>query len=89
MRKISVSHQPHIRHLDQPVYLTLLAQSHAACTAVYLKFPCYKNQVEFTAPYAVNSASNEYDIEGMARCKIGGRVETSWSLERDVKLTNW
>jgi hypothetical protein len=85
MRKISVSRYPHIRRLDQPVHLTLLAQSHAACTAAYLKFPCYKGQVEFTAPYAVNSASSEYDIDGIARCKIGGRVETSWSLERDVK----
>jgi hypothetical protein len=85
MRKLSVSRQPHIRHLDQPVHLTLLAQSHAACTAAYLKFPCYKGQVEFTAPYAVTSASSEYDIDGIARCNIGGRVETAWSLERDVK----
>jgi hypothetical protein len=85
MRKIDMSRQPRIRHLDQPVHLTLLAQSHAACSAAYLKFPCYKGQVEFTAPYAVSSASSEYDIDGIATCKIGGRVETSWSLERDVK----
>ncbi len=85
MRKISVPRHPHIRRLNQPVHLTLLAQSHAACNAAFLKFPCYKGQVEFTAPYAVSSAGSEYDIEGIARCKIGGRVETAWSLERDVK----
>ncbi len=85
LRKISVSRHPHIRYLDQPVHLTLLAQSHAACSAAYLKFPCYKGQVEFTAPYAVSSAGSEYDIDGIAKCKIGGRIETSWSLERDVK----
>jgi hypothetical protein len=86
MRKISsVLRQPHIRSLDRPVHLTLLAQSHAECDAAYLKFPCYKGQVEFTAPYAVSSTDSEYEIAGIARCKIGGRIETSWSLERDVK----
>jgi hypothetical protein len=85
MRKISVPRQHHIRRLNEPVHLTLLAQSHAACNAAFLKFPCYKGQVEFTAPYAVSSTGSEYDIEGIARCKIGGRVETAWSLERDVK----
>jgi hypothetical protein len=85
MRKIGVPRHPHIRRLEEPVHLTLLAQSHAACNAAYLKFPCYKGQVEFRAPYAVNSTGSEYDIEGIARCKVGGRVETSWSLERDVK----
>jgi hypothetical protein len=85
MRKISVPRHPHIRRLNEPVHLTLLAQSHAACNAAFLKFPCYKGQVEFTAPYAVSSTDSEYDIEGIAKCKIGGRVETAWSLERDVK----
>jgi hypothetical protein len=85
MPKISVPRHPHIRRLNEPVHLTLLAQSHAACNAAFLKFPCYKGQVEFTAPYAVRSAGSEYEIEGIASCKIGGRVETSWSLERDVK----
>jgi hypothetical protein len=77
--------RPRIRRLDEPVHLTLLVQSHAACNAAFLKFPCYRGQVEFIAPYAVSSAGSEYDIEGIARCKIGGRIETSWSLERDVK----
>jgi hypothetical protein len=85
MRRISVPRHPRIRRLNQPVQLTLLAQSHAVCSAAYLKFPCYKGQVEFTAPYAVSSADSEYEIEGIARCRIGGRVETAWSLERDVR----
>jgi len=83
--KASVPRRPRIRRLHEPVSLTLLAQSHAACDAAFLKFPCYKGQVEFTAPYAVRSAGSDYQIEGIARCKIGGRVETAWSLERDVK----
>jgi hypothetical protein len=85
MRKISVRRHPRIRRLNEPVHLTLLPQSRAACNAAFLKFPCYKGQVGFTAPYAVSSAGSDYDIDGIARCKIGGRVETSWSLERDVK----
>jgi hypothetical protein len=85
MRTIHITRHPRIRRLHQAIHLTLLPQSRAACNAAYLKFPCYKGQVEFTAPYAVNSANSDYDIEGIANCKIGGRVETSWSLERDVK----
>jgi hypothetical protein len=85
MRRIGVPRHLRIRRLNEPVRLTLLAQSHAACNAAFLRFPCYKGQVEFTAPYAVSSASSEYEIEGIASCRIGGRVETSWSLERDVK----
>jgi hypothetical protein len=83
--KISVPRHPRIRYLDEPVHLMLIAQSHAACNAAFLKFPCYKGQVEFRAPYPVSSAGSEYQIEGIARCRIGGRIETSWSLERDVK----
>ena len=85
MPTISVPRHPHVRRLGQPVHLLLLAQSHAECNAAYLKFPCFKGQVEFTAPYAVSSAGSEYEIEGIARCEIDGRIETSWSLERDVK----
>jgi hypothetical protein len=79
------SRHPRIRRLHEPVHLMLLAQSHADCNAAFLKFPCYKGRVEFTAPYAVSSADSDYQIEGIAKCEIGGRVETSWSLERDVK----
>ncbi|HSZ69703.1 MAG TPA: hypothetical protein VK756_05010 [Solirubrobacteraceae bacterium] len=85
MRKIAAPRRPHVRRLDEPVHLTLLAQSHAACDAAFLRFPCYKGRVEFTAPYAVSSTSSDYDIEGIAKCKIGGHIETAWSLERDVK----
>ncbi len=85
MRRIRVSRHPRIRRLHMPVRLSLLAQSRAECAAAYLRFPCYKGRVEFTAPYAVSSAASEYAVEGIARCAIGGRVETAWSLERDVK----
>lgn len=85
IRKVTVPRHPRIRRLHEPVQLTLLAQSHAACNAAYLKFPCYKGEVRFRAPYAVSSTGSEYDVEGIATCKIGGRIETAWSLERDVK----
>jgi hypothetical protein len=85
MTRVSVPRHLHVRRLNEPVHLTLLAQSHTACDASFLKFPCYKGQVEFTAPYAVSSAGVDYEIEGIARCKIGGRIETAWALERDVK----
>jgi hypothetical protein len=56
------------------------------CSAAFLTDPCYKGEVEFTAPYAVATAATDYQIEGLAGgCKIGGRPESSWSLERDVK----
>ena len=85
IRKLSAPRPVPTRHLNEPVQLTLLVQSHATCNAAFLKFPCYRGQVEFRAPYAVSSAASDYEIEGIAKCKIGGRVETSWSLERDVK----
>ncbi len=73
------------RGLHAPVHLTLLRQSHAVCDAAFLKYPCYKGQVQFMAPYAVTSAVTDYEIEAIAECKVGGRPETAWSLERDVK----
>src|SRR6202021_240337 len=51
----------------------------------FLKYPCYKGQIEFTAPYAVTSSATDYEIEAIAKCKVGGRPETAWGLERDVK----
>ncbi len=72
------------RSLHATVYLTLLPQSRAACSAAFLLYPCYKGEVEFTAPYAVTSAATNYLIQGFARCKTGGRPETSWDLGRDV-----
>ncbi len=85
MRTVSVARHPQIRRLNQPIHLTLLAQTRAVCSANSLKFPCYKGQVEFTAPYAITSATSEYEIEGIANCRIGGHIETAWSLERNVK----
>ncbi len=73
------------RSLHMPIHLTLLLQSRSACSAAFLLDPCYKGQVEFTAPYAVTSAASDYEIESIAKCKSGGRPETGWTLERDVR----
>jgi hypothetical protein len=73
------------RSLHAPIHLTLLLQSHSACSAAFLLDPCYKGQVEFTAPYAVTNAASDYEIESIAKCKTGGRPETGWALERDVR----
>ncbi len=79
------------RSLHAPIHLTLLPQPRAACNAAFLLYPCYKGEVGFTAPYAVTSAATgysragEYSIDGFATCKAGGRPETSWGLQRDVK----
>jgi hypothetical protein len=75
----------HLRNLHEPIGLTLLAQSHAECDAAYLNYPCYKGQLEFTAPYAVTSTASDYSVEAIARCRAGGRPETAWGLERNVK----
>lgn len=73
------------RSLHRPVRLTLLLQSHAACKAAFLNDPCYKGRVEFRAPYAVTSAGTDYEVEAVAKCRVGGRPETAWGLERDVR----
>lgn len=73
------------RSLHMPIRLTLLLQSRSACKAAFLLDPCYKGQVDFTTPYAVTNAASDYNIESIAKCKTGGRPETGWSLERDVR----
>ena len=73
------------RSLHATIHLTLLPQPRAACSAAFLLYPCYKGKVGFTAPYAVTSAAAGYSIDGFATCKAGGRPETSWSLQRDVR----
>ncbi len=73
------------RDLHLPIQLTLLRQSSASCRAAYLLDPCYKGQLRFQAPYAVTSATHDYTILSFAHCRAGGRPETGWSLERDVK----
>ncbi len=79
------------RSLHATIHLTLLPQPRAACDAAFLLHPCYKGEVAFTAPYAVTSAAGgysraaEYSIEGFAKCKAGGRPETSWGLGRKVR----
>jgi hypothetical protein len=78
------------RSLHATIHLTLLPQPRAACDAAFLLYPCYKGEVEFTAPYAVTSPAagyaraTEYTIDGFATCKAGGRPETSWGLQRNV-----
>jgi len=73
------------RSLHAPIDLTLLPQPRAACIAAFLLYPCYKGEVGFTAPYAVTSEAADYSIDGFARCKAGGRPETSWELQRTVR----
>ena len=77
-----VSPAPSLHHRVQ---LTLLPQSQAACKRAFLLYPCYKGRIEFVAPYAVTTAATDYLVTSYAKCKAGGRPETSWSLERDVK----
>jgi hypothetical protein len=80
-----------IRSLHAKIHLTLLPQTHAACNAAYLLYPCYKGEVGFTAPYAVTppaagySRSTEYSVDGFAACKVGGRPETSWGLRSNIR----
>jgi hypothetical protein len=79
------------RSLHATIHLTLLPQPRAACNAAFLLYPCYKGEVAFTAPYAVTPATTgysraaEYSIDGFATCKAGGRPETSWGLQRNVR----
>lgn len=74
------------RNLRRTIELTLLRQSAAACRAAYLLEPCYKAQLEFRASYTVSSTSTEYDIQSFGtNCQTGGRPESAWGLERDVK----
>jgi hypothetical protein len=87
MRRVTVPRRwfDPTRSLRAAVHLTLLLQSRSECDAAFLRYPCYKGQVAFTAPYAVTSAATDYEIEAIAKCKVGGRPETAWDLERDVK----
>ena len=79
------------RSLHTTIHLTLLPQTRAACNAAFLLYPCYKGEVAFTAPYAVTPATGgysraaEYSIDGFATCTAGGRPETSWGLQRNVR----
>jgi hypothetical protein len=79
------------RSLHTSIHLTLLPQSRPACSAAFLLYPCFKGEVEFTAPYAVTRETTGspgrppgYLVEGFAKCTTGGRPETSWSVERKI-----
>lgn len=73
------------RSLHRAVELTLLPQAPRACRRAFLRLPCYKGEVAFTAPYAITRSGADYLIMGAARCPVGGRPETGWSLDRDVR----
>ena len=78
------------RSLHAKVQLTLLRQSRAACSSAFLLCPCFKGRVEFTAPYAftpdaATGGPAGYMVDGFAKCKTGGRPETSWRIGRKVK----
>jgi hypothetical protein len=79
------------RSLHAKIHLALLPQSRAACSAAYLRYPCYKGEVGFTAPYPVTppaagySRSTEYSVDGFAACKAGRRPETSWGLRPKIR----
>ncbi|HXB14204.1 MAG TPA: hypothetical protein VNV44_00540 [Solirubrobacteraceae bacterium] len=73
------------RSLGAPVGLKLLLQSPRACRRAFLLTPCYRAEVTFTAPYAVTRAGADYTVDGAARCPVGGRPETGWGIERDIR----
>ena len=72
------------RTLGLPVGLTVLPQPPAACRRAFLLVPCYRGEVSFEAPYAVETAAAGYSIDVIARCATGGRPEGGWSIERNV-----
>jgi hypothetical protein len=73
------------RSLHARIHLTLLPQTHAACNAAFLLYPCYKGEVAFTAPYAVTSPAAVYSVRGFATCKAGGRPGESWGIYRNIR----
>lgn len=75
------------RSLHRPIGLRFVAQTRATCKRAFLLYPCYGGVVTFTAPYAITRAGADYEIHGadVPRCPVGGRPETGWSLERDVR----
>jgi len=72
------------RSLNRHVDLRLVPQTDRACKRAFLSTPCYRALVAFIAPYSIHRAGADYSIQGRARCPVGGRPETGWSLERDV-----
>jgi hypothetical protein len=71
------------RNLNEPLHLTLIKDSPAACRAAFLNDPCYRVLLRFKAPYAVTNATSEYTIETQANCP--NKPVASWSIDRDVK----
>jgi len=71
------------RSLHEPVRATAVVQSRAVCRAAYLLDPCYRAEVEFTAPYAVANAAGEYNV--IARSSCHNATPSDWNMERDVR----
>jgi hypothetical protein len=68
--------------LSEPVHVTPVAQSHASCARAFLLSPCYRAEVEFTAPYAVTNAGSEYEVMATSSCP-NARL-SGWGMDRDV-----
>jgi hypothetical protein len=69
--------------LNQPVRVTLKTQPHESCSAAYLADPCYRAEIEFTAPYAVTNASSEYFVQAKSSCNHARA--SSWSFTHDIR----
>jgi hypothetical protein len=71
------------RSLNEPVQVTLKTQPHASCSAAYLVDPCYRAEIEFTAPYAVTNAGSEYFVQAKSSCNHARA--SSWSFTHDIR----
>ncbi len=79
---LPVSRKP-AHNLHEPLHLTLVSDTPAACRAAFLNDPCYRVLLEFKAPYAVTNAASEYAIETRAKCP--NAPISSWSIDRDIR----
>jgi hypothetical protein len=71
------------RSLNEPLRAVAVAQSRGGCRAAFLIYPCYRAEVEFTAPYAVTRAGAEYDVTARSSCK-NARL-SGWSIDHDIQ----
>jgi hypothetical protein len=83
LRPPSRSVFPPTHSLAEAVHVTPLPESHASCAAAFLLDPCYRAEVEFTAPYAVTNAGAEYAVLTKSAC--GSARLSSWGIDRDVE----
>jgi hypothetical protein len=81
-RALPVSRKP-AHNLNEPLRLTLVKDTPAACRAAFLNDPCYRVLLQFKAPYAVTNAASEYTIETRTNCP--NTPVAGWSIDRDIK----